>query len=98
MPNADFILYVHTSVRLATPCFRRAHIVSHDMGDSVLTEILARLQRGMLPDYFNGFFRSVTFTNGGMIYDLINKRVSQVNKVETTVLILRLRLSIMTLC
>jgi len=77
VPNADFILYVHTSVRLATPCFRRAHIVSHDMGDSVLTEILARLQRGMLPDYFNGFFRSVTFTNGGMIYDLINKRVSQ---------------------
>ena len=61
-----------------------------------MTEILARLQRGMLPDYFNGFFSSVTFTNGGMIYDLINKRVSQVNKVETTVLILRFGLSMMT--
>ena len=48
------------------------------MGDSVLTEILARHQRGMLPEYFKGFFRSVTFTNGGMIYDLINMRLSQV--------------------
>jgi len=54
-----------------------AHIVSHDMGDSVLTEILSRHQRGMLPDYFNNFFKSITFTNGGMVYDLINKRASQ---------------------
>ena len=58
--------------------FRRAHLVAHDMGDSILTEILSRHQRGMLPDYFNGFFRSVTFTNGGMVYDLINMRLSQV--------------------
>ena len=58
--------------------FRRAHLVAHDMGDSILTEILSRHQRGMLPDYFNGFFRSVTFTNGGMIHDLINLRLLQV--------------------
>ena len=48
------------------------------MGDSVLTEILARHQRGALPEYFNTFFQTVTFTNGGMVYDLINKRLSQV--------------------
>ena len=47
------------------------------MGDSVLTEILARHQRGALPEYFNTFFQTVTFTNGGMVYDLINKRLSQ---------------------
>jgi len=54
-----------------------AHIVSHDMGDSVLTEILSRYQRGVLPDHFNDFFKSITFTNGGMRYDLINFRLSQ---------------------
>merc|ERR1712215_252114 len=54
-----------------------AHIVSHDMGDSVLTEILSRYQRGILPDHFNNFFKSITFTNGGMRYDLINFRLSQ---------------------
>ena len=48
------------------------------MGDSVLTEILSRKQRGMLPEYFDNFFKSITFTNGGMVYDLINKRLSQV--------------------
>jgi len=48
------------------------------MGDSVLTEILARHQRGALPEYFNNFFQTVTFTNGGMVYDLINKRLSQI--------------------
>ena len=56
---------------------RRAHVVAHDMGDSVLTEILARRQRGLLPDYFDDFFKSVTFTNGGMRYDLIQFRLSQ---------------------
>merc|ERR1719369_757136 len=54
-----------------------AHIVSHDMGDSVLTEILSRYERGVLPDMFNNFFKSITFTNGGMRYDMIQFRLSQ---------------------
>ena len=66
-------------------CFRRAHIVSHDMGDSILTEILSRHSRAMLPEYFNQFFQSVTFTNGGMIYDLINQRLSQVQIMKTNI-------------
>ena len=65
-------------------CFRRAHIVSHDMGDSILTEILSRHSRAMLPEYFNEFFQSVTFTNGGMIYDLIDQRLSQVQIIIDT--------------
>ena len=65
-------------MKITAKCNRRAHLVSHDMGDSVLTEILARHQRGALPEYFNTFFQTVTFTNGGMVYDLINKRLSQV--------------------
>lgn len=55
-------------------------MVSHDMGDSVLTEILARHQRGALPGHFDNFFLSITFTNGGMVYDLINKRLGQVTR------------------
>ncbi len=36
---------------------KRAHLVAHDMGDSILTEILARRQKNMLPDYFKDFFQ-----------------------------------------
>eukprot|EP00095_Tigriopus_kingsejongensis_P004027 maker-scaffold5_size1054832-snap-gene-2.12 protein:Tk04027 transcript:maker-scaffold5_size1054832-snap-gene-2.12-mRNA-1 annotation:"PREDICTED: uncharacterized protein Rv1834/MT1882-like" len=54
-----------------------AHVVAHDMGDSVLTEILTRFQRKLLPQQFDNFFQSVTFTNGGMRFDLINYRVAQ---------------------
>ena len=35
----------------------KAHIVSHDMGDSVMTEILTRKMNGQLPDYFKDFFQ-----------------------------------------
>ena len=56
---------------------KSAHIISHDMGDSILTEILLRRHLKQLPDYFNDFFKSVTFTNGGMHYDSINMRLSQ---------------------
>ena len=33
--------------------------------------------RGSLPDYFDNFFASVGFTNGGMRYDLMSRRLSQ---------------------
>ena len=37
---------------------RSAHIVAHDMGDSVITEILSRRQRNMLPSQIgNDFFK-----------------------------------------
>ena len=35
-----------------------AHIVSHDMGDSVMTEILTRKMKGQLPNYFDNFFKA----------------------------------------
>lgn len=56
---------------------KNAHVISHDMGDSIITEILARRYRKMLPSDFDHFFQSVTFTNGGMRFDMINFRVSQ---------------------
>ncbi len=36
------------------------HIVAHDMGDSVVTEILSRRDRRVLPDHFNNFFKVST--------------------------------------
>ena len=56
---------------------KSAHVIAHDMGDSILTEILARRHRNMLPDYFKDFFASVMFSNGGMKYSEINFRISQ---------------------
>lgn len=55
----------------------KAHIVCHDMGDSVVTELLARLERGMVNPGTAPDVQSVTFTNGGMRVELINMRVSQ---------------------
>uniref|UniRef100_F6SSA8 AB hydrolase-1 domain-containing protein n=1 Tax=Ciona intestinalis TaxID=7719 RepID=F6SSA8_CIOIN len=51
---------------------KKAHVVSHDMGDSILTEILARRHRSMSCDN-----DSITFTNGGMKYSMINFRIGQ---------------------
>jgi len=57
----------------------RARIVAHDMGDSVITEILARYERGLLPPPFTRdfFAPGVTFTNGGMLVEHINFRLTQ---------------------
>jgi len=52
-----------------------AHLMAHDMGDSVAQELLARRQRSLLP-----WLRilSVTFNNGGMLVDLHIPRLSQI--------------------
>ncbi len=38
-----------------------AHFVAHDMGDSVLTEMLARRDRGALSDAAKNLFKVWTF-------------------------------------
>jgi len=40
-------------------------------------EVTNNLCSGLLPGHFDHFFKSVTFTNGGMKYSLINFRFSQ---------------------
>lgn len=54
-----------------------AHLVAHDMGDSIVTEILHRRRLQLLPTYFDKFLVSVTFTNGGMMVKHIGFRLSQ---------------------
>ena len=60
---------------------RSAHFLSHDMGDSVLTELAARQVRNLLSTAFfasEGLIRSATFTNGGMRIELASFRLSQI--------------------
>jgi pimeloyl-ACP methyl ester carboxylesterase len=53
------------------------HVLAHDMGDSVLTELLARHVRGLLPAWLSRGFVTVTFTNGSMVMELAQLRVGQ---------------------
>ena len=53
------------------------HILAHDMGDSVTTEILARHENGLMPAWFTEGVKSLTFTNGSMVLALANLRITQ---------------------
>jgi pimeloyl-ACP methyl ester carboxylesterase len=53
------------------------HLLSHDMGDSVATEILARRENGLMPGWFSEGLQSLTFTNGSMVLELAKLRVTQ---------------------
>jgi pimeloyl-ACP methyl ester carboxylesterase len=52
------------------------HFVSHDMGDSVHTELLARLNRNR-PEWFTDGPQTLTFTNGNMVLSAGKLRASQ---------------------
>lgn len=53
------------------------HILAHDMGDSVTTEILVRHENGLMPAWFTEGIQSLTFTNGSMVLALANLRTTQ---------------------
>ncbi len=53
------------------------HLLSHDMGDSVATELVARQVGQLLPGWFSAGFQSYTFTNGSMVLDLADLRITQ---------------------
>lgn len=53
------------------------HMLSHDMGDSVATEIVARHQNDVLPHWFSDGLQSLTFTNGSMVLELAELRITQ---------------------
>lgn len=72
VPQADAVLAVwqHLGVK-------GGHILSHDMGTSVLTEIVARHVNQQLPSWFSHGIQSLTFTNGSMVLELANLRLMQ---------------------
>lgn len=56
---------------------RGGHLLSHDMGDSVSTELVTRQVQEILPNWFSEGFQSYTFTNGSMVLDLASLRITQ---------------------
>lgn len=53
------------------------HLLSHDMGDSVATEIVARHENDLMPAWFSSGLKSLTFTNGSMVLELADLRITQ---------------------
>jgi pimeloyl-ACP methyl ester carboxylesterase len=53
------------------------HILAHDMGDSVTTELLARHENAMMPYFFKEGIQSLTFTNGSMVLSFAALRTMQ---------------------
>ena len=45
------------------------HALAHDMGDSILTELVARSVQGLLPAWFHSGLHSLTFTDGNMVME-----------------------------
>lgn len=72
VPQADAALSVWQKLGVSG-----GHILSHDMGTSVLTEIVARHVNQQLPCWFSSGIKSLTFTNGSMVLELANLRLMQ---------------------
>jgi pimeloyl-ACP methyl ester carboxylesterase len=53
------------------------HMLSHDMGDSVATEIVARHENGLMPSWLVYGLQSATFTNGSMVLGMAKLRITQ---------------------
>ena len=62
--QADALLFVWRELAL-----RGGHVLGHDMGDSVVTEIIARSVQGALPAWFDAGLQSATFTDGNMVME-----------------------------
>ncbi|MBX2871336.1 MAG: alpha/beta hydrolase [Saprospiraceae bacterium] len=53
------------------------HLLAHDMGDTVLTELIARSELDVLPAWFSAGILSATFTNGNMVLEKAKLRITQ---------------------
>jgi len=53
------------------------HLIAHDMGDSVATEIVARFNQGLLDTLLYEGLQSITFTNGSMVLKFADLRITQ---------------------
>jgi pimeloyl-ACP methyl ester carboxylesterase len=70
--QADVALHVWRALGI-----EGGHVISHDMGTSVLTELVSRQIGEMLPQWFPAGFHSYTFTNGSMVLKFAKLRVMQ---------------------
>lgn len=53
------------------------HLLAHDMGNSVATEIIARHNENALPQWFSEGLKSLTLTNGSVVLKLASLRFMQ---------------------
>ena len=53
------------------------HLLAHDMGVSVATEILYRSEMDLIPDWFSEGLQSLTLTNGSVVIELAHLRITQ---------------------
>lgn len=53
------------------------HLLAHDMGDSVATELVTRHVSEILPAWFSDGFQSFTLTNGSVVLELAKLRITQ---------------------
>ncbi len=53
------------------------HIIAHDMGDSIATELLHRFNHSQLPRDFDAGLQSIALTNGGVILEHSQLRWTQ---------------------
>lgn len=53
------------------------HLIAHDMGNSVATELAARQVQGQFPAAFNEGILSYAFTNGSVVLELARLRITQ---------------------
>lgn len=72
IPQADVALQVWQQLGVTG-----GHVLSHDMGTSVLTEVVTRHVQTQLPAWFSDGLQSVTFTNGSMVLHLAKLRLMQ---------------------
>jgi len=72
VPQADIVLQVWQQLGVSG-----GHVISHDMGTSVLTELVTRHSQTQMPGWFDEGLQSVTFTNGSMVLSLAELRVMQ---------------------
>ena len=72
VPQADVALQVWQQLGITG-----GHIISHDMGTSVLTELVTRHAQDQLPAWLSDGFQSFTFTNGSMVLHLAKLRLMQ---------------------
>ena len=70
--QTDMALSLWTKLRVSG-----CHLIAHDMGNSVATELAARQMQGQFPAAFNEGILSNTFTNGSVVLELARLRITQ---------------------
>jgi len=81
-PIQNYTYSIFEQTDLALVIFKQlkitgGHLLAHDMGNTIATELIYRATANLLPAWFNNGFHSVTFTNGNMVVEKAKLRITQ---------------------